>query len=103
MDARQTDDVRGLLDSLFAAPEGQNRYRLTLLKKLPQSTRPSKVRKAAADFETLKLLHGHLGVILSVLGLGPAGGGYFAGSVLRSRVFGRTTAPLLVRSRHQGF
>ena len=87
MDAHLTDDARGLLDSLFTAPEGQNRYRLTLLKKLPQSTRPSKVREAAADFETLKLLHDQLEDILSVLGLGSAGVRYFAGSVLRSKVF----------------
>ena len=87
MDANLTDDARGLLDSLFTAPEDQNRYRLTLLKKLPQSTRPSKVREAAADLETLKRLHDQLEDILSVLSLGPAGARYFAGSVLRSRVF----------------
>ncbi len=87
MEAHLTDDARALLDSLFTAPEDQNRYRLTLLRKIPQSTRPSKVGEAVADLETLTLLHGRLEEILSVLGLGSAGVRYFAGSVLRSRVF----------------
>ena len=87
MDAHLADDARALLDSLFTTTEDQSRYRLTLLKNIPQSTRPSKVREAAADLQTLTLLHGQLEDILSVLGLGPGGVRYFAGSVLRSRVF----------------
>ena len=71
MDAHLTDDARALLDSLFTAPEDRNRYRLTLLKKTPQSTRPSKDREAVADLETLTQLHDRLEEILSVLGLGP--------------------------------
>ena len=71
MDANLTDDARALLDSLFTAPEDQNRYRLTLLKKIPQSTRPSKVGEAAADLETMTLLHDRLEEILFALGLGP--------------------------------
>ena len=34
MDDRLADGTRSLLDSLFTAPDDQNRYRLTLLKKL---------------------------------------------------------------------
>ena len=41
MDSQLTDTARNLLDDLFTAPDEQNRSRLTLLKKLSQSTRPT--------------------------------------------------------------
>ncbi len=87
MDAHLTDDARALPDGPFSAPEDQNRYRLTLPRKIPRSTRPSKVREAVADLETLTLLHGQLEEILPVLGPGPGGVRHFAGRVLRSKVF----------------
>lgn len=87
MNANITDDARGLLDDLFTAPEEQNRYRLTLLKKLSQSTKPTRIREAIADFEILTALHGELETILSVLDLGIAGIRYYAGSVLKSEIF----------------
>ena len=87
MDAHLTDDARALLDELFTTPDDQNRYRLTLLKKLSQSARPTKIKEAIADFETLADLHGQLSDPLSALDLGAAGIRYFAGSVQRSRLF----------------
>ena len=78
---------RRLLDDLFAAPEDTTRYRLTLLKKLSQSTRPTKIKEAVADFEILSDLHHQLDGILAKLDLGVAGIRYFAGSVLKSRMF----------------
>jgi len=87
MDAQLNDEARGLLDDLFTAPDEQNRYRLTLLKKLSQSTRPTRIKEGIADFETLATLHGQLEGILSVLDLGVAGIRYYAGSVLKSRMF----------------
>lgn len=39
MDKQLSDHTRNLLDALFTAPDDQNRYKLTLLKKLSQSTR----------------------------------------------------------------
>ena len=87
MDAHITDDARVLLDDLFTAPEEQNRYRLTLLKKLSQSTKPTRIKEAIADFETLAALYGELNSILSVLDLGVAGIRYYAGSVLKARMF----------------
>jgi len=87
MDRHLSEDARVLLDDLFAAPDDQNRYRLTLLKKLSQSTRPTKVKEAVADFEILSDLHDQLGSVLSKLNLGTAGIRYFAGSVLRSEIF----------------
>ena len=44
MDAHPGDEVRGLSDDLFTAPDEQNRYRLTLLKKLSQSTKPTRIK-----------------------------------------------------------
>ena len=87
MDTRLTDATRVLLDDLFTAPEELNRYRLTLLKKLSQSTKPTRIKEAIADFETLSTLHGELDSILSVLDLGVAGIRYYAGSVLKSEIF----------------
>ncbi|MDA0813878.1 MAG: Tn3 family transposase, partial [Verrucomicrobia bacterium] len=87
MNAHLTDETRGLLDDLFTAPEEQNRYRLTLLKKLSQSTKPTRIKEAVADFETLAALHSQLEDILSILDLGVAGIRYYAGSVLKSRMF----------------
>ena len=87
MDRYLSDDARNLLDGLFAAPEDQSRYRLTLLKKLSQSTRPTKIKEAVADFETLADLYRQLDSTLTQLDLGTAGIRYFAGSVLKSRMF----------------
>ncbi|MDE0533248.1 MAG: DUF4158 domain-containing protein [Albidovulum sp.] len=46
-------DLRALPDDLFEQEDGENRYRLTLLSKISQSTRPGKIRKTAADLEIL--------------------------------------------------
>lgn len=82
-----TSDARVLLDDLFTTPDDQNRYRVTLLKKLSQSTKPTRIKECIADFETLAELYRQLEGILSVLNLGVAGIRYYAGSVLRSEVF----------------
>jgi len=81
MDAHLDNPTRDLLDDLFSTPEDQNRYRLTLLKKLSQSTKPSWVKETVADFETLLELYHKLNRTLSALDLG------YAGSVIRSRMF----------------
>ena len=87
MDKQLPDAARNLLDELFTAPDDQNRYRLTLLKKLSQSTSPTKIKEAVTDFETLLDLHQQLDDVLAKLDLGVAGIRYFAGSVLRSEIF----------------
>lgn len=87
METRLDDQVRQLLDGLFTTPDGQNQYRLTLLKKLSQSTKPSRVKESVTDFETLSELYRQLDIILSTLNLGYAGIHYYAGSVIRSRMF----------------
>ncbi|OSP53704.1 Tn3 family transposase [Pseudoruegeria sp. SK021] len=87
MDSQLSVEARNLLDALFTAQGDQNRYRLTLLKKLAQSTSPSRIREAVADLEVLSDLYGQLDDILARLDLGTAGIRYFAGSVLRSEIF----------------
>jgi len=87
MDSQLSDGARNLLDELFTAPDDQNRYRLTLLKKRSQSTRPTRIKGAVADFEILSDLHCQLDDVLAKLDLGVAGIRYFAGSVLRSEIF----------------
>jgi hypothetical protein len=79
-----TDEVRLLLDSMFQRDEtaaSQSPYRLTLLKRLSQSTRPTKIRERLVDLSVLKELYAKVAPILSVLNLGSEGIRYFAGSV----------------------
>lgn len=87
MDSKLPAETRSLLDGLFTAPDDQNRYRLTLLKKLSQSISPSRIKEAVADLEVLSDLYGQLDDIVTKLELGAAGIRYFAGSVLKSRMF----------------
>lgn len=87
MDTHLSNDARTLLDDLFTTADDQNRYRLTLLRKLSQSTKPTRIKEAVADYETLAELHDQLEGSLAALDLGVAGIRYFAGSVLRSRLF----------------
>src|SRR5512134_694582 len=63
----------------------QSPYRLTLLKRLSQSTSPTKIRERLVDLGVLKELHAKVAPILSVLNLGSEGIRYFAGSVARMR------------------
>ena len=79
--------TKSLLDGLFTSPEEQNSYRLTLLKKLSQSSRPKRIKEAIKDYETLRGLYEKLDDILSTLNIGIAGIQYYAGSVLKSEVF----------------
>lgn len=87
MGERLSDEARRLLDDLFTTPDDQNRYRLTLLKKLSQSTRPARIKENIVDFETLRELYEKLEDTLSFLELGTAGVRYFAGSAQKSRLF----------------
>ncbi|MDX2494884.1 MAG: Tn3 family transposase [Desulfuromusa sp.] len=87
MDSNLTDETRCLLDDLFSSPDDQKRYRLTLLKKLSQSTKPSRIKECIADYKVLFILYKQLDSIFSVLDLGHAGIRYYAGSVIKSRIF----------------
>jgi hypothetical protein len=83
-----TSEVRLLLDSLFLRDEtaaSQSPFRLTLLKRLSQSTSPTKIRERLVDLGVLKEIHAKVAPILSVLNLGSEGIRYFAGSATRMR------------------
>ena len=78
-----TVELRDRLDDLFvqatpaadgAEPGRTSRYRLTLLKKLSQSTKTSEIRQRTNDLLDLKGMHEGLVGILSALGLGREGG-----------------------------
>jgi TnpA family transposase len=91
-----TAELRDRLDDLFVQatpaadgvePGRTSRYRLTLLKKLSQSTKTSEIRQRTNDLLDLKDMHEGLVGILSALRLGREGVSYYAGSVIRSEIF----------------
>ena len=88
-----TPENRLLLDSLLEREEPTNeddkfkRYKLTLLKKFHQSTRPMKVRANTQDLETLSHLFHHLEGVIEAINLSDEGIRYFAQSVLRFQMF----------------
>ena len=90
-----TEDTRNVLDNLLAQEpvEGQDTpgrtspYKLTLMKKLSQSTKPSKVKERVADLDLVKGLHLQLSRALQALALKPEGIRYYAYKVIRSKIF----------------
>ena len=54
MSNQLTPETSTLLDSLFTRDHEEQSYRLTLLKRLSQSTKPAKVRECVADFTSLQ-------------------------------------------------
>jgi hypothetical protein len=78
----------GLLEKSSADDSGpSHRYRLTLLKRCSQSTRPSKIRESIDDFELLDQLHARLLPALEALALPHDAIRYYAHGVIRSDVF----------------
>ena len=90
-----TPALQVLLDPLLtqqpaeaSSPPGKTTvYKLTLLKKLSQSTRPSKVKARVQDRDLLAGLYAQLQPLLGALALGPEGIRYYAHSVLKADVF----------------
>lgn len=87
MSNQLTPETSVFLDSLFTRDHEGQSYRLTLLKKLSQSTKPAKVRECIVDFHVIAELHKKLSDTLNMLQLGRAGICYYAGSVMRSQIF----------------
>jgi hypothetical protein len=90
-----TQDVRALLDSLLTqepvegkdTPGKTSAYKLTLMKRLSQSTKPSKVKERVADLDLVRDLYHQLRPALQALALKPGGTLYYTYSVLRSEIF----------------
>jgi hypothetical protein len=88
-------DTRALLDALLiqqtaadgAAPGRTRAYKLTLLKKLSQSTKPSKVKERVGDSLLIEGLYQRLQPVLAVLALNPEGIRYYANSVIKVEIF----------------
>lgn len=87
MNEKLTPDISVLLDSLFTQDHEGQSYRLTLLKKLSQSTKPTKVRECVKDFHVISELYKKLSCTLDILELDSVGIRYYAGSVMRSKIF----------------
>ena len=81
--------AKSLLDGLFTQKDDNPyaRYKLTLLKKLSQSTKPTQIKERTRDFIYLSSLYTHLKPIISALGLGYEGIRYFADAVIKSDIF----------------
>lgn len=92
VESHLSKEIRSLLDSLFEktikdSRRASNRYRLTLLKKCSQSTKPGKIKETVEDFEVLKTLHSSVLGVLEILALPPGAIYYYANSVIRSDTF----------------
>jgi len=69
------------------APGKTSAYKLTLMKNLSQSTKPSKVKERVADLDLVRGLYHQLNPALQTLALKPEGIRYYAYSVIRSKIF----------------
>jgi len=92
IETRLSPEVRALFDRLLEkvvndVDEPINRYRLTLLKRCPQSTRPGKIRESIDDLELLRTLYEAVRPSLDALGLPLDAVRYYANSVIRSEIF----------------
>ena len=95
IDELMTPQLRTIIEDLFVQekadpgedPGATSRYRLTLLKRLSQSTRMAEVKQRTIDLSLLKDLHDQIFGLLPSLGLGRDGIDYFARSVIRSEIF----------------
>ena len=87
-------ESRALIEALLAKPEEGTeppphvqRFKLTLLKTISQSTKPAKIAATLDDWHTLQLLHTEFSPIIAALDLTPDGLRYYANAVLKSQVF----------------
>ena len=86
-----TPEIKDMLDGFFEqvgnASSTKDRYKLTLLKKLSQSSKPAKVQGRVFDLLLLQDLYNHLEPVLNVLDLDHEAMRYYAGSVIKSQIF----------------
>jgi hypothetical protein len=87
--------TRTVLDDLLTqkplagdiVPGKTSAYKLTLMKKLSQSTKPSKVKERVADLGLIRDLYDQLSQVLQAVALKLGGIQYYAHSVIRSEIF----------------
>ncbi len=87
--AEMTGEIKSFIDDLFVQ-EGEHRvsaYRLTLLKKFSQSTKPTQIKERCADLVLLSGAFGKIVPFLTKLDLEGDGLLYFATSVIKSDIF----------------
>jgi TnpA family transposase len=91
-----SDHLRASLDEFFVQTSALDdepissktaAYKLTLLKKLSQSTKPSRIKESAGDLALLKDLFESLQPILKLCKLNHGGIRYYATSVIKSEIF----------------
>ncbi len=89
IDKKLEPESRALLDNLFEQ-NGKGkyaRYKLTLLKNLSHSTKPTKIKERTDDLSYVAELYNNLASVLSILNLGHEGIKYFANSVIKADIF----------------
>ena len=94
INAEMSPELRERIDALLQKPESLQelapqiqRFKLTLLKKISQSTRPKKISATFDDWRILRRLYDELAPIISQLDLTHDGIRYCANSVIKSQVF----------------
>src|SRR5271165_3746480 len=94
VEALLTPDTRALLDTLLqqesdgeAAAGSNATYKLTLMKKLSQSTKPAKVKERVADLQLIEARYRLLKPVLDHLTLGQDGIQYYAYGVIKAQIF----------------
>ena len=94
IEAHLSPTHRTLLDALLDKQESLwqpephvQRYKLTVLKRFSQSTKPGKIKGNLEDLCVLRPLYHDVEAVASALDLTPEGVRYYANSVLKSRIF----------------
>jgi len=91
-----TPEQKQKLDSLLEKESGPDlnpepstghTYRLTLLKKFHQSTKPARIKTNVADWRRLRQLYGEMENVIQALGLTHEGLYYYANSVIKAEIF----------------
>jgi TnpA family transposase len=107
IEEKMTPQLHELLDALLEKKEAQvpevpqvKRFKLTLLKKISQSTRPLKIKETLSDWQTVKSLYHQLADVIAELDLTHEGLRYYANSVLKSRAFQISQRASLDRHLH---
>ncbi len=104
-----TATQRQRLDSLLEKEAATNvdgtmpqvqRYRLTLLKKFHQSTKPGRIKANLADWQLLSTLYGEVESVITALGLSQESLSYYAHAVIKAEIFQVTRRATADRHLH---